>query len=143
MKHRFPSAKFFRRGQELYGQQVRRLDEPGYRDKIAEIGILVVEGMNDVIRLDADGVPAVALMSNEITDEQVEKIVRWARRLAAGRVSLMLDNDDHGREGAKSTLWKLARQTPVLVADYPAAQPEHLSFEEIEEVYQKLMRRWE
>jgi DNA primase len=142
MKHRFPSAKFFRRGLELYGQQIRRLDEPSYRDKIAEIGILVVEGMNDVIRLDADGVPAVGLMSNEITDEQVAKIVRWARRLAGGKVALMLDNDDRGREGAKSTLWKLARQTPVVAADYPADEPEHLSSAEIEVACQSLIDRW-
>jgi DNA primase len=142
MKHRFPSAKFFRRGLELYGQQARRLEEPGYRDKIAAIGILVVEGMNDVIRLDAEGVPAVALMSNEITDEQVEKVVRWAQRLAGGKVSLMLDNDDRGRDGAKSTLWKLARQTPVLAADYPALQPEHLSSAEIETTYHALKSQW-
>ena len=54
----------------------------------------------------------------------------------------MLDNDDRGREGAKSTLWKLARQTPVLAVDYDAAQPEHLSSAEIEAAYQSLAKRW-
>lgn len=142
IKYRFPTAKYFRRGLELYGQQARRIAEEGYGDKIAEIGVLVVEGMNDVLRLDAEGVPAVALMSNDVTDEQVAKIVRWARQLASGRVSLMLDNDDQGREGAKSTLWKIARHTPALVVDYAAQQPEQLSSEEIEAICQEVRTRW-
>ncbi len=38
MKHRFP--KGFHRGLELFGQQVSRLKEPGYRESIAPHGIL-------------------------------------------------------------------------------------------------------
>mgnify|MGYP002624189608 CR=1 FL=1 len=142
IKHRFPSGRFLRRGLELYGQQSRRLDELGCRDRIAQIGILVVEGMNDVIRLDADGVPAVALMSNEVSDEQITKIVRWARGIARGKISLMLDNDDRGRDGAKATLWKLAQQTSVTVANYQADQPEHLSCAELEAALQSLSEHW-
>jgi len=105
IKHRFPSQKFFRRGLELYGQPSRRLREDGYRDRVSEIGILVVEGMNDVIRLDALEVPSVAVMSNRITKDQVAKVVRWARRLAGGKVSVMLDNDGGGEEGARQAVW--------------------------------------
>ncbi len=67
---------------------------------------------------------------------------RWAQRLAGGKVSLMLDNDDRGRDGAKATLWKLARQMPVLLADYAAVQTEHPSSAEMEAAYQSLLKRW-
>lgn len=107
MKHRFPSQKMFRKGLELYGQQAARLKEDGYHDAIANIGIIVVEGMNDVIRLDTLRQPAVGAMSNRMTDPQVDKVVRWARRLAAGKVTLMFDNDERGSDGAKDALWKL------------------------------------
>ncbi|TWT51920.1 DNA primase [Thalassoglobus neptunius] len=113
MKHRFPTQKMFRKGLELYGQQAKRLDEAEYRDRIAEIGILVVEGMNDVIRLDALKQPAVGVMSNRMTDAQVEKVVHWARRLAGGKIALMFDNDEQGIDGAKETLWKLHQQDGI------------------------------
>ncbi|TWT61676.1 DNA primase [Rubinisphaera italica] len=113
MKHRFPTQKMFRKGLELYGQQANRLAEGEYRDRIAEIGILVVEGMNDVIRLDALKQPAVGVMSNRMTDAQVEKVVHWARRLAGGRIALMFDNDEQGIDGAKETLWKLHQQDGI------------------------------
>jgi DNA primase len=56
-------------------------------------GILVVEGFNDVIGLDAIGVPAAAVMSNKITEQQVAKVERWARLLTGGQVSLLFDAD--------------------------------------------------
>src|SRR5205807_4596110 len=67
-KHRFPVD--FKRGSELFGQQAGRLDEPGYRETIAQCGLIVVEGFNDVMGLDVLGVPAVAIMSNKITEQQ-------------------------------------------------------------------------
>ena len=42
MKHKVP--KGFHRGQEPFGQQASRLNEPGYRESIAANGIIVVEG---------------------------------------------------------------------------------------------------
>lgn len=45
-KYRFP--KGYHRGLELFGQQADRLDEPGYREKIAAHGLIVVEGPNVV-----------------------------------------------------------------------------------------------
>ena len=107
-KHKLP--KGFHRGQELYGQHAGRLKEPGYREFIAAHGIVVVEGFNDVIGLDNLGIPAVGLMSNRITAEQVEKIKRFALHLASGKVLLMLDGDSHGDEGAKEALWLLSQQ---------------------------------
>lgn len=105
-KHKVPSG--FARGGELFGQQSSRLAEPGYREMIARNGIIVVEGFNDVIGLDTLGVPSVGLCSNRMTEEQADKIARWARQLAGGKVTLMLDCDDPGDEGAKEALWLLA-----------------------------------
>jgi 5S rRNA maturation endonuclease (ribonuclease M5) len=107
-KHRFPTG--FQRGLELFGQHAARLKEPGYREAVSRHGIVVVEGFNDVIALDALGIPAVAILSNKITDEQVAKIDRWSRTLADGKVWLLFDADDAGDAGAKEALWLLAQR---------------------------------
>lgn len=111
----FHAAKGFHRGQELFGQQTSRLREPGYREAIAENGIVIVEGFNDVIGLDvigldAIGIPAVGIMSNRITEGQVEKISRWARHLADGKVVLLFDCEQTGDDGAKEALWMLTQR---------------------------------
>jgi len=116
-KYHFP--KDFQRGIELFGQQASRLQEPGYREFIARYGLIVVEGFNDVIGLDNLEIPALGIMSNRITaakptegisEAQLEKISRWARQLAHGRVTLMFDCDDAGDEGAKEALWLLTQR---------------------------------
>jgi 5S rRNA maturation endonuclease (ribonuclease M5) len=107
-KHRFPVD--FHRGLELFGQHGSRLKEPGYRELIARCGIIVVEGFNDVLGLDTLAVPAVAIMSNKMTVEQVTKIERWSKSLAAGKVSLLFDADAPGDDGAKESLWLLAER---------------------------------
>lgn len=107
-KHRFPVD--FHRGLELFGQHAARLAEPGYKDLIATCGIIVVEGFNDVLALDSLGVPAVAIMSNKITDAQLIKINRFAMTLSGGKVTLLFDADDAGDEGARETLWRLAQR---------------------------------
>jgi 5S rRNA maturation endonuclease (ribonuclease M5) len=107
-KHRFPVG--FQRGLELFGQHAARLKEPGYREAIARHGIIVVEGFNDVIALDSLDIPAVAILSNKITDEQATKIDRWSRSLAGGHVRLLFDADDAGDNGAKEALWLLAQR---------------------------------
>jgi hypothetical protein len=138
-KHRFPVD--FHRGCELFGQQASRLEEPGYREAIARHGILVVEGFNDVIGLDALGIPAVAIMSNKITTEQIAKIERWAKALAQGKVTLLFDADEPGDTGAKEALWLLAqRQLQVRLGwsramhggAFADRQPESLTREEWE-----------
>jgi hypothetical protein len=89
---KFHFVKGFHRGVELFGQNGRdRLQRPGYREKLKEFGLIVVEGPNDVIALDCLGIPSVALCSNTITDEQADKIAAWANELAGGVVTLMLD----------------------------------------------------
>ena len=107
-KYRFPAD--LQRGQELFGQHAGRLDEPGYRETIARCGLIVVEGFNDVIGLDAIAVPAVGIMSNKVTAEQIAKIERFAKTLAGGKVTLLFDADEAGDNGAKETFWLLAQR---------------------------------
>lgn len=107
-KHRFP--KDFHRGLELFGQHASRLEEPGYREAIATTGIIITEGFNGVINLDALQIPAVAIMSNKITAQQVAKVERFARKLAQGKVTILFDADEAGDEGAKEALWLLAQR---------------------------------
>ena len=139
MKHRF--VKDFHRGLELYGQNgATRLQEPHVRESLASIGLVVAEGPNDIIKLDTLGVAAVGLCSNKTTDEQVDKIARFAKRLAAGRVVLMPDNDAEGEEGFKELLWRLNQCEGVTVrlawssgmfgGAFAGRQPESLSIEE-------------
>jgi len=145
-KFQFP--KTFSRGLECFGQQASRLEEPGYREAIASLGILVVEGPNDVIALDAIGVPAVGLCSNQITTEQVEKITNWAHSLSDGTVTLMLDLDQAGESGAHQAAYELAQYNRVRLAWSPALfdgrfrgrQPESLSIEEWSEIDVALRR---
>jgi len=141
MKHRFP--KGFHRGLELFGQQASCLKEPGYRESIIRHGIIVVEGFNDVIGLDNLGIPAVAVMSNRMTEMQGDKIAMWAKQLAHGRVTLMFDCEPSGIDGAKEAMWFFAqRQLDVRLAWTPwmhsgrfvGKQPENLIREEWEAI---------
>jgi hypothetical protein len=137
IKTRF--VKGFRRGLELYGEDVVR------RERLADfssIGVVVVEGPNDAIRLNTIRVAAVALCSNTITQEQVERIATLARDLGAGCITLMLDCDEEGIIGTQQVLPLLAEQVPVRLAwsgttsggKFKGRQPESLTAEEWGEV---------
>ena len=140
----------FHRGLELYGQQAGRLKEPGYRESIAAHGILVVEGFNNVIGLDSIGVPAVAILSNKITEEQVAKVERFARMLAGGKVSILFDADQAGDDGAKEAHWLLAQRGLDVRLGWSRAmhgghfadrQPETLTSEEWEQTIRPMLVR--
>ena len=86
-------------------------------------------------------IPALAIMSNRMTEAQVGKIVRWARQIGSGRVTLMFDCEPTGDEGAKEALWQLAqRRLDVRLAwslsmhegAYAGKQPEVLTREDVE-----------
>jgi len=147
IKHRF--VKGFHRGLELYGQNGKlRLQNRELRESIAQLGLCIVEGPNDVIRLDGLGVGAVGLCSNRATDKQVAKIARFARQIAGGKVVLLPDTDAEGEEGCKELLWKLHQAegiTPKLAwssgmfgGAFKDRQPESLSVEEWETICGKL-----
>lgn len=108
---KFHFVKGYHRGLELFGQH--RLAEPETRAAIQALGNLpVVEGPNDVLRLSALGIPALAACSNRLTCEQAEKIAVWCADLdvAAG---LLFDLDPEGEAGQQQALVELAQRTPV------------------------------
>jgi DNA primase len=104
-KHRYVSG--FKRGAELYGGFAPRLEEPHVKTSLENHGLVVVEGMNDVIRLDELGVCAVGLCSNKATDQQIEMIVKFASQVGKNRVLLFPDGDEPGKAGFKDLLWDL------------------------------------
>ena len=111
IKHRFPTG--FHRGLELFGQHKNRLTRhPEYREFIWQYGIIIVEGFNDVLALDHQGVPAVGICSNRMTEQQATKLARWARQIGNGKISVMFDCEDSGDEGAKEALWYFAQHAP-------------------------------
>lgn len=135
---KFRFVKGFHRGQELFGQDRSRLRETGYREAIEQLGIVVVEGPNDVIALDRFGIPAVGLLSNTITQSQAEKLARWTAQLRAPGITLLLDCDEEGENGAKQAAWLLAQRCRVRTAwseamhggQFKGRQPESLTAEE-------------
>lgn len=143
---KFHFVKGFQRGLELFGQQALRLSEAGFLEQMTECGIIVVEGPNDVIALDALGVPAVGLCSNTITQNQADKLVQWAKRYGNGDITLMFDCDAEGENGAKQSLFLLAQHCRVRLGWSSAMcagrfrnrQPESLTLEE----WNMLCRHW-
>jgi hypothetical protein len=137
MKTRF--VKGFHRGLEVYGEDVVRAE--GGRE-FPNVGLVVVEGPNDAIRLNTLGVAAVALCSNTITREQVERIGVLAQDYKAQCVTLMLDCDEEGINGTQQVLPLLAEKIPVRLAwssttaggKFKGRQPEDLSADQWNEL---------
>ena len=137
---KFHHVKGFHRGLELFG--LHHLLDENHLENIQKLGLILVEGPNDVIRLDTLGVPAVALCSHTITREQAAKVVLLARELAGGIVTVFLDCDVEGLDGMKQCLGCLAQLTPVRLAwtdrmfggKFQGRQPESLSLQEWQEI---------
>lgn len=137
---KFHFIKGFHRGIELFGQH--NLRAPEVKPQLEALGIVVVEGPNDVIRLDTLGVPAVALCSNTITRDQADKLAKLARELSKGIVTVFLDCDPEGENGMKQALGYLAQLTPVRLAwtsrmyggKFKDRQPESLMIQEWQEI---------
>ena len=133
-------VKGFQRGIELFGAD--RLQKEGRPLQIQKLGLILVEGPNEVIRLDTLGVPAVALCSNNITREQALKAARLAKELANGIVTIFLDCDEEGLNGKKQCLGYLAQLTPVRLAwtdrmfggKFKGKQPESLAIQDWQEI---------
>jgi hypothetical protein len=141
MKYRFPNQSLFRRGMELYGQEF--LGDERFGEPLKRYGIILVEGFTDRLRLHELGVMSLAMLSNRITDQQVEKIVQIAHDYADDRVGIMHDADTPGDEGAKETLWRLNEHgvRAYLVwsrnrfgGRFAGQQPENLSAEDWSEI---------
>lgn len=137
---KFHFVSGFHRGNELFGQE--RLREPDAAESLKRLGLVVVEGPNDVIRLATLGVPAVALCSNTISREQAAKAAELAYDFAGGIVTVFLDNDPEGEKGMKQALGYLAQLVPVRLAwtsqmhggKFRGRQPESLTDREWTEI---------
>ena len=137
---KFHFVKGYQRGLELFGQHALRA--PDAAAKLKGLGLPLVEGPNDVIRLATLGVPAVGLCSNQITREQAAKAARLAREVADGTVTVFLDCDPEGENGMKQCLGYLAQQCPVRLAwtskmyggKFKGRQPESLLLQEWQEI---------
>jgi 5S rRNA maturation endonuclease (ribonuclease M5) len=137
---KFHFVKGFHRGLELFGQH--RLRHPQATETLKTLGLILVEGPNDVIRLDTLGVSAAGLCSNNITREQAEKAAKLARELGNGIITVLLDCDPEGENGMKQCLGYLSQLIPVRLAwtsrmfagQFKDRQPESLTLEEWREV---------
>ena len=146
IKAKFPPG--FARGSFLYGAEVSRLETEEAKTQLHDIGILVVEGMNDCIALDKNGILSDALCSNRIADGQMEKLIRWSKNLAGGKVTLMLDNDEEGWEGTLDTMQKLASFVHIATVwspdshggKYRGQQPEQLDANPLLELFARLAK---
>lgn len=142
---KFHFVRGFHRGIELFGQHELAFESKA--EMLEKLGLIIVEGPNDVIRLDTLGVPAVALCSNRITREQARWAAELARELAGNVVTVFLDCDPEGEEGMKQCLGYLAQLVPVRLAwssrmyggKFKGRQPESLALGEWEEVYSLLL----
>src|SRR5258708_37620412 len=77
---KFHFVKGFHRGLELFGQN--RIRDAGNVERLKSLGFLpLVEGPNDVIRLESLDVPSLGLCSNNISRSQADKVAALAREL--------------------------------------------------------------
>ncbi len=104
-KHRYVTG--YKRGLELYGGHADRMNEPYVQESLAEFGVVITEGQNEVLRMERLGVAAVGLGSNKETDHQVEKLIRFAKKAGGNRALLLPDCDEEGEAGFKGLLWRL------------------------------------
>lgn len=114
LKHRF--YKGFQRGVELYGQHLFSGDRDSIRERLDGLGLPLVGGPNDVMRLYSLGLPySLALCSPDyrITREQAERVATLAREVAGGIVWLLLPCTNKGEEGMRQCLGYLAQLIAV------------------------------
>jgi 5S rRNA maturation endonuclease (ribonuclease M5) len=145
MKYRFPNQSLFRRGLEFYGQEF--LEDERFGESLERYGIIVVEGFTDRLRFHELGVMSLAMMSNRLTDEQVDRLRKYARKYGYNRVGIMHDADAPGDDGAKKSLWRLHElgidgylvwSRGKFAGKYADRQPESLSTDEWKEIVQTI-----
>jgi DNA primase len=93
-----------------------------------EMGLILVEGFFSVFRLWQAGCPnAVALMGSYLSGQQRELLVETLG--SKGRVILLMDNDEAGKEGEAQCLQELAQYLYVKAVRLPDGtnQPDNLT----------------
>lgn len=103
--------RLFSRGTEVYAQD--RLKDAGIAENLAGFGLPVVEGPIDAIALWENNLPSVALLSNQASQAQVERISELAHQFSDGVVTLLYDLDIFGQKGMDQDLVKFSRHCKV------------------------------
>jgi DNA primase len=126
-KYRLPTG--FRKSLELFNLD-RAIQEP------ADKPLVIVEGFFDAVKLHQNGCrKVVALMGSSLSAGQEELIRKHTN--GQSQVIVMLDEDDAGRAGRDDIAARLAKFCFVKVHqfDKPGNQPEHLSAEEVAQLF--------
>ena len=144
---KFHFVKGFQRGLELFGQH--EVAERARAGGLADVGLLVVEGPNDVIRMDTLEEAGVGLCGNTVSKEQAEKIAALAGQYAGNLVTLLLDNDQEGETGAKRAMWEIGKQGAAVqlgwwrTSDeekYADSEPESLTTDQWREIRARIVQ---
>ena len=146
IKTKFPPN--FHKGSFLFGAEIERMEQPGVREQIQDTGLIVVEGFNDVIALDTNGIVSVGLCGNQVSEGQVDKLARWSEDLAEGRITLFLDNNTEGRNGTLQAIEKLSEHVHVrtvwtpecLNGRYRDYEPEQLDEDSLLELFRPISK---
>ena len=126
-KYKLPTG--FKKGQEVFNLD-RAIKE------ITERPLVIVEGFFDAIKLHQHGYRnVVALMGSTMTAAQEDLIRRNTN--ANSHVVVMFDEDEAGIAGREDIATRLSRFcfVKVHVFDQPDMQPEHLTPEEVQQLF--------
>jgi hypothetical protein len=135
----------FERGLELFGQH--RFRDAAFQSQLRDEGLVVVPGANDVIALEALGVPAVGLCGVTVAPGQASKLGAIAREAEAA-LTVLFNADESGTLAARAAVVALAEQCPVRLAwsetmhngAFRGRDPASLTMEEWEHLYGLLTR---
>ncbi len=130
--YRFPPK--FKKGLEIWNLW-RVLSDPEAREQLERDGLVLVEGMNDVMMLWQNGIKnAGAIFGSDLTPAQRRLLLEHC---ADRRFTLAFDDDEAGRRATASALEALQSEAWVRVADYSRVkkgerverptEPEHLT----------------
>ena len=114
---KYHMVKDFRRGVELFGQH--RLRDAEVRSRATRLGIVVTAGPNDVIALDALGIPTLGLCAKAVTREQAERAREMLRSAGGPTLLVMFDCTEEGELAARQAIVNLAQHCPVRLAWSP------------------------
>jgi len=115
----------------LYGEHFAVKYSHGHDVEAKKQNLIVVEGMMDVLRLWQLGYNVVGIMGSRASEHQVSKMKLFLPK--GGKLVIMLDGDDAGRDGTDRLIDDLGGAVPVQHVCLPDGRdPGDLSNDEIE-----------
>ena len=95
----------------MFGQD--RLSEETVSDRLEGFGLPVVEGPLDTVNLACYETPSVSLLSNQATDQQIQRIAELSHQFTDGVVTLLYDQDMEGERGMDQDTVKFSKYCKV------------------------------